>query len=112
MGPWERLLCSPGAAFLLQAFQKQVSWVNLCVLGFFGGTQGCSCLVQHSGNQEISSHLGCSAETGEVIILPSIKKIPVLTYLYRCRNSMEGLCAPECWTVLLVKQESIPCVTL
>lgn len=64
VGPWERLVCSLGAVLPVQAFQKQVSRVNPHALGFFGGTWGCLCLVEHLGNQEIRSHLGCSGEIG------------------------------------------------
>lgn len=64
MGPWKRPVCSLRAVFPVQAFQKQVSCVNPCALGFFDGARGCLCLVEHLENQEISSHLGSSAEIG------------------------------------------------
>lgn len=40
---------------------KQMSRVNLCAVDFYSGGEGCFHLIEHLGNQEISSHWG-SAE--------------------------------------------------
>lgn len=111
MGPRERPVCGLGAAFPGQSFQKQMSCVNPCALPFFGGVQGC--LVEHLGDQEISSRLGFLQKLvlTEVIILPSIKEITVLTS--RVAGIAWRVCVlQKCWTILLVKQESILCLTL
>lgn len=43
---------------------KQMSPANIRAVDFFSGAQGCFRLIEHLGNQEIRSHLGCCAEIG------------------------------------------------
>lgn len=86
----------PAAAFPVQAFQKHVSRLNPCVLGFFSGTQGCLCLGQHLGNQEISS---AEADVTWSDHSPFHKE--VLTVLTCGGAGRARSCAPEvldsCW---------------